>query len=76
MTEYEWEIGRVPRAPYARGPEGPPARKGPIADYVALEFPRESYHWVLNTERDRGSQRSATARSKATASVKRKATQT
>jgi hypothetical protein len=76
MTEYEWEVGRLPRASDARGLGGFRFRKGPIGEYVALEFPRESMTWVLNTERDREPKRSAIARFKATKSVKRKSDQT
>jgi hypothetical protein len=57
MTEYEWEVGRVPRAPDARGLGGHRSRKGPVAEYAALEFPRESVAWVLNAELDRGPKR-------------------
>jgi len=52
MTEYEWEVGRIPRAPDARDLGGFRSRRGPIAEYVALEFPLESVTWVVNSEPD------------------------
>jgi hypothetical protein len=48
MTEYEWERARVP------APARPPAlgaarpRPPPVAEYVALEYPRESVTWFLH----------------------------
>jgi hypothetical protein len=47
MVEYEWEVRRVPRAPEVRGPGGTRLRKGPAAEYAALEFPGESVAWVV-----------------------------
>ncbi|MGP8016467.1 MAG: hypothetical protein ACLQNF_00210 [Thermoplasmata archaeon] len=54
MAEYEWEVRRVPRATDVRSLGGFHVRKGPVAEYAALEFPRESVTWVGNTEPDRG----------------------
>jgi hypothetical protein len=59
MTEYEWEVGRIPRAPDGRGLGGFRSRKGPIAEYAALEFPRESVAWVLKAEPNREPRRPA-----------------
>ncbi len=70
MTEYEWEVGRYPRAPEARVLGGHRVRKGPIAEYVALEFPRESVAWVANSAPDRAPEPVAAARSKGAKSAK------
>lgn len=48
MTDYEWEPGRLPRTPTPKSLGGSRYRRGPIADYLALEFPRESVAWVMN----------------------------
>jgi len=76
MTEYEWEVGRIPRAPDAKGLGGFRSRRSAIAEYVALEFPRESVAWVVNTESNREPERPAFARSKGTKPVKSTSTRT
>ena len=48
MSEYEWEAGRLPKPMYGRTVSGVHQRRHPIADYIALEFPRESVTWVTN----------------------------
>lgn len=48
MTEYEWEVRRVPKAPIGRVPLVLHGRRHPISEYVALEFPRESVTWVTS----------------------------
>jgi hypothetical protein len=53
MTEYEWEIGRLPRANDPRHRGVFRDRRSAVAEYVALEFPREGVAWVVNAERDR-----------------------
>jgi hypothetical protein len=63
MTEYEWEIRRIPRAPDVRHLVGHyHHRKGPIAEYAALEFPRESVTWVAKPDPNHERGRSAGAR--------------
>ena len=47
MTEYEWDPPRVPRARLTRSPDSLRPVTGPVAEYVALEFPRESVTWLL-----------------------------
>jgi len=61
MSEYEWEIGRFPRAPDGRILGGHRSRNGPVAEYVALEFPRESVTWVANPVPSHVRERPATA---------------
>jgi len=48
MSGFEWEIRRIPRASGHLGIGLSRPRPGPIAEYVALEFPRETVTWVLN----------------------------
>ena len=47
MTEYEWEVSRVPK----RRNEGIIGHHRPqpssVGEYVSLEFPRETSAWVL-----------------------------
>ena len=47
MSEYEWETRRVPRTtrPEMWGANRPRARE--VAEFLALEHPRESVAWVL-----------------------------
>ena len=70
MSEYEWEVRRVPRVRDERGLGGHRHRSGPIAEFAALEFPRESITWVMNTRHGLEAARSPTNRSKATKSAK------
>ncbi len=53
MTEYEWDAPRVPRARLPRSPDSLRPETSPVAEYVALEFPRESVTWLL-APRSRG----------------------
>lgn len=69
MTDYEWEIGRFPKAPDSRWLRESRSRKDPIAEYVALEFPRESIHWVVKS----GVDHEAKQRSKGPLKVKERA---
>jgi hypothetical protein len=66
MTEYEWEVGRVPRAPVAKSLGGSHPRRNPLAEYVALEFPRESITWVVSSEAGRESKGPTVSLSKVT----------
>jgi hypothetical protein len=75
MVEYEWELGRLPRAPYARNFGVSRPRRSAIAEYIALEFPREEVAWVVNTERDRELKPPTVVRSGATKPVRRKSAQ-
>jgi len=70
MTEYEWEIGRTPRMPDVKGLGGFRFRRGPVAEYVALEFPRESVAWVVKTAPYRQPERPTIEPSTATESAK------
>ncbi len=75
MTEYEWEVGRIPRGPDAGlfGARRP--RKEPIAEYVALEFPRESVTWVVTIEPRGQAQRPASGPSETGEPPKRRSGQ-
>jgi hypothetical protein len=69
MTDYEWEVGRMPRPRDERGPGGHHHRKGPVAEYAALEFPRESVTWVVNSKHERERERPEKGRSTSAESV-------
>jgi hypothetical protein len=71
MVEYEWEVGRLPRAPSTRSLAVSRLRRSEIAQYAALEFPREGVAWVVNTERDREQKPPNVVRSRATRPVRR-----
>ena len=47
MTENEWEPGRYPRPRPGGLSAGWSMRPDPLAEYVALEVPRESVAWLL-----------------------------
>lgn len=59
MSEFEWEITRVPRIPRPTIIGGHRGRPDALGKYVALELPRESVGWLLNghsrSRRDRQS---------------------
>lgn len=61
MTDYEWEVGRFPKSPDANWLRVSRARKGPVAEYVAMEFPGESVHWVIKAPAERDSNSSGKA---------------
>ena len=48
MTEYEWERARVPTPARPPAPEAARTRPAAVAEYVALEYPRESVTWFLH----------------------------
>jgi hypothetical protein len=50
MPEYEWEANRFPRPAKVAGVGGFRFGWGPVAEYAALEFPRESLAWVVKLE--------------------------
>jgi len=69
MTEYEWEVRRVPRARTPGTIAVREPRPSALRTYVDLEFPRESLTWLLGSrpgpppERDaRGDPRGRAAR--------------
>lgn len=53
MTEYEWETRRVPKAFDARAIWQHRSRNARVAEYVALEFPRETVASVVRQDLDR-----------------------
>jgi hypothetical protein len=75
MVEYEWEVGRLPRAPSARSLAVSRFRRSAVAQYAALEFPREGVAWVVNTERDREQKPPTVVRARATSPVRRESPQ-
>ncbi|MGP8072286.1 MAG: hypothetical protein ACLPZM_04055 [Thermoplasmata archaeon] len=51
MSELEWELRRIPTPSALRAPGISPPRRGAVAEFAALEFPRESVAWVVGTHR-------------------------
>jgi len=51
MSEYEWEAGRFPPARDPRGIVRQFHGHRAIAEYGALEYPRESVTWIANSQR-------------------------
>lgn len=51
MTEYEWEVGRVPRSPKRGLLWDIRRRSRSITEYGSLEYPQESEAWVLHAHR-------------------------
>lgn len=47
MSEYEWEVRRVPRTNSAALPGGNPPRAREVAEFLSLEHPGESVGWFL-----------------------------
>jgi hypothetical protein len=72
MTEYEWETERLPKAPDARWLPGYRPRKGPLAEYALLEFPRESVTWVARGSGGREEDPARTAGSEGAGITKKK----
>ena len=64
MSDYEWEERRTPRTnrPGILGLYRPRARE--IAEFVALEHPRESVGWVLRQHAQAAPERSRERRAK------------
>ena len=69
MTDYEWEVGRMPKPRDERGPGGHHHRKGAVAVYAALEFPRESITWIVKSKHDSERERPEKGRSAGAKSV-------
>lgn len=47
MTEYEWESGPSPRPTKAEFRANTSTRQREVAEFAALEHPREHIGWVL-----------------------------